>query len=126
MTAFMLALAVVLIVGNTIRLDIENRRAEIEVCKLVGGSDAFVRRPFLYGGLWYGLGGGILALLLTEISLLLLRGPVTKLAGLYGSGFSLKGLGFGGVLMLIVGSSLLGWAGSWVATTRHLRNIEPS
>ncbi|MDH3646615.1 MAG: permease-like cell division protein FtsX [Gammaproteobacteria bacterium] len=126
LTAFLLALAVTLIVGNTIRLDIENRRGEIEVTKLVGGSDAFVRRPFLYGGLWYGLGGGIVALVLTELSLLLLRGPVARLAGLYGSGFELRGLGPGGIAVLIVGSGLLGWAGSWVATSRHLRDIEPT
>lgn len=126
LTAVLLALAVALIIGNTIRLDIENRRAEIEVTKLVGGSDAFVRRPFLYSGFWYGLGGGVLALLLTELSLLLLRGPVTRLAGLYGSGFSLSGLGARGVALVLVGSALLGWTGSWVATTRHLREIEPT
>lgn len=126
LTAFMLALAVGLIIGNTIRLDIENRRSEIEVTKLVGGSNAFVRRPFLYGGFWYGFGGGLIALILSEVSLILLRGPVARLAGLYGSSFSLQGLGLRGVALVIIGSSLLGWAGSWVATTRHLRDIEPS
>ncbi|MDH3589759.1 MAG: permease-like cell division protein FtsX [Gammaproteobacteria bacterium] len=126
LSAFLLALAVMLIVGNTIRLDIENRRTEIEVTKLVGGSDAFVRRPFLYGGFWYGLGGGLLALALTEVSLLMLRNPAAKLAGLYGSSYSLTGLGFRGIAVLVGGSALLGWTGSWIATTRHLRDIEPT
>lgn len=124
-TAVLLALAVVLIVGNTIRLDIENRRSEIEVTKLVGASDAFVRRPFLYSGLWYGLGGGLLASLLVIVGLLLLRAPVAQLAGLYGSGFSLVGPGFDGLGALVGGGAALGWLGSWTATTRHLRRIEP-
>ncbi len=125
LSAFLLALGVVLIVGNTIRLDIENRRSEIEVTKLVGGSDAFVRRPFLYSGFWYGFGGGLLALALTFISLLMLRGPAARLAGHYGSGYTLSGLGWSGTATLLAVSALLGWAGSWIATTRHLRQIEP-
>lgn len=125
LSATLLALAVVLIVGNTIRLDIENRRSEIEVTKLVGASDAFVRRPFLYSGLWYGLGGGLLASLLVIVGLLLLRAPVAQLAGLYGSGFSLVGPGFDGLGALVGGGAALGWLGSWTATTRHLRRIEP-
>ncbi|NND61029.1 MAG: ABC transporter permease [Gammaproteobacteria bacterium] len=126
LTAILLALAVVLIVGNTIRLDIQNRRAEIEVTKLVGGSDAFVRRPFLYSGLWFGLAGGLLALALIGTGYLLLRGPVARLAGEYGSGFVLHGADASSALGLFLTGGLLGWAGSWVATTRHLRRIEPS
>ncbi len=125
LVGLLLALGVVVIVGNTIRLDIQNRRDEIEVTKLVGGSDAFVRRPFLYCGFWYGLGGGLLAWLVVSISVALLAGPVRKIAGLYGSQFSLAGLGFlGGVALLAAGAGL-GWLGSYVAATRHLRAIEP-
>jgi cell division transport system permease protein len=123
--AMLLAAGVVVIVGNTIRLDIQNRRDEIEVTKLVGGSDAFVRRPFLYAGFWYGLGGGLLAWLVTTLVVLALAGPVRRIAGLYGSGFALSGLSFRAALTLILAGIALGWLGSYVATTRHLRNVEP-
>jgi cell division transport system permease protein len=122
----LLAVGILVIVGNTIRLDIQNRRAEIEVTKLVGGSDGFVRRPFLYAGVWYGIGGGLLAWVVTAIVLAALRDPVARIAGLYGSGFELSGLGFeaGGILL---GSGVaLGWLGSYVAASRHLRQIEPT
>jgi cell division transport system permease protein len=125
MVAVLLAIGVVVIVGNTIRLDIQNRRDEIEVTKLVGGSDAFVRRPFLYSGLWYGLGGGLLAWIVVTVAVALLSGPVQRIAGLYGSGFSLSGLGFTGGLTLLLSGVALGWLGSFVAATRHLRAIEP-
>ncbi len=125
MVAVLLAIGVVVIVGNTIRLDIQNRRDEIEVTKLVGGSDAFVRRPFLYCGVWYGLGGGLLAWLVAALAVALLSGPVQRIAGLYGSSFSLRGLGFSGGLALLLAGVLLGWLGSFVAATRHLRVIEP-
>jgi cell division transport system permease protein len=119
------ALGVLVIVGNTIRLDIENRRDEIEVTKLVGGSDAFVRRPFLYNGVWYGLGGGAIAWLIVAIVVLVLSDPVRRIAGLYGSGFSLHGLGADGSVALVAGGALLGWLGSFIAATRELRGIEP-
>ena len=122
----LLGLGVVVIVGNTIRLDIQGRRDEIEVTKLVGGSDAFVRRSFLYSGFWYGLGGGLLAWVVVSISVALLGGPVHKIAGLYGSQFSLVGLGFGGGLSLLSTGAALGWIGSFMAATRHLRAIEPN
>jgi cell division transport system permease protein len=126
LTASLLGLGIVLIVSNTIRLDILNRRAEIEVMKLVGASDGFARRPFLYSGIWYGLGGGLIALILVGIAAGLLAQPVERLALLYGSAFRLSGLGISvaaGVLGLSVG---LAWVGSWLAATRHIRAIEPS
>lgn len=122
----LLALAVLLIIGNTIRLDIQNQRAEIEVIKLIGASNAFVRRPFLYTGLWYGLLGGLLAWLLTVVSLGMLEAPVQRLAGLYQSTFRLSGLGAHNVFALIGLSCLLGLSGSWLAVSRHLSKIEPS
>lgn len=122
----MLAMAVLLIIGNTIRLDIQNRRAEIEVSKLIGASDAFIRRPFLYTGIWYGLLGGVLAWFITQTSLLLMEEPIHRLALLYHSDYRLSGLGIGNTLLLILISCLLGLIGSWIAVSRHLKEIEPS
>jgi cell division transport system permease protein len=126
LTGGLLALGVVLVIGNTIRLDILNRRAEIEVMKLVGATDGFARRPFLYTGIWYGLGGGFVAILLVEIAVLLLAAPVARLAGVYGSPFRFLGLGFAEAGMLLAAALGLGWIGSWLAATRHIRGIEPS
>jgi len=126
LTAGLLGVGVVLIVGNTIRLDILNRRAEIEVMKLVGATDGFARRPFLYSGVWYGLGGGLMALILLWIAVTVLGRPVENLAKLYGSQFHLEGLGFtneAGVLLIAVA---LAWLGSWLAATRHIRRIDPT
>jgi cell division transport system permease protein len=122
----LLGLAVLLVVGNTIRLDIQNRREEIEVTKLIGATNAFIRRPFLYTGLWYGLCGGLLAWLLTSLSLLLIDDSVASLAVLYSSNFQLSGLSGGETLLLIGLSSALGLGGSWLAVSRHLHEIEPS
>lgn len=124
--AGLLGLAVVLVVGNTIRLEIGGRRTEIEVSKLLGATDGFIRRPFLYHGAWYGLAGGLLACLLVGLAVILVEDPVGHLAGLYGSAFTLQGLGLVGALALLGAGALLGWAGSWLAVARHLRAIEPS
>lgn len=121
----MLALAVILIVGNTIRLAIQNRREEIVVIKLIGGTDAFIRRPFLYTGFWYGLAGGILAILMVYSALWLLAGPVEHLAGLYQTPLRLQTLGATTMAMLLAISISLGLLGSWLAVGRHLREIEP-
>jgi cell division transport system permease protein len=120
-----LAIAVLLVVGNTIRLEIGNRRAEIEIMELVGATPAFIRRPFLYTGAWYGLLGGLTAWVLIGIGLLLLQGPVSRLAALYQTDFPLSGLGILPSLVLLAGSMLLGLGGSWVAVSRHLATIEP-
>ncbi|AFU99730.1 permease-like cell division protein FtsX [Simiduia agarivorans] len=123
--ASLLALGMLLAIGNTLRLAIENRRDEILVVKLVGGTDAFVRRPFLYMGLWYGLGGGLVALLLVLVGVMLIDGPVAALAAAYESQFRLQGLGFSGVLVLVSVALLVGWLGAWLAVGRHLRDIQP-
>lgn len=124
-TAVLLAAAVVIVIGNTIRLDIQNRRDEIVVTKLIGASAGFIRRPFLYSGLWYGIGGGLLALALVAVSLWLTADGVARLAGLYGSGFRLSGLDWRESLTVLGVGAFLGWFGSWFAAARHMRRIEP-
>ena len=121
----MLALGILLVIGNTIRLAIENRRDEIVVVKLVGGTNGYVRRPFLYTGLWYGVFGGLLAWLLVTISLSWLAGSVANLASLYQSNFALTGLGFSGFVALPLMAGALGLLGAWQAVARHLAAIEP-
>ena len=123
--AGLLGVAIVVIIGNTIRLDIQNRREEIEVTKLIGASNAFVRRPFLYSGLWYGLGGGLLALALVGYGLYALEQPVRRLAGLYNSAFTVLDLDLSESLIIIGIGVLLGLSGSWLAAARHMRRIEP-
>ena len=123
--SLVLSLGVVLIMGNTIRLAIENRRQEIEVIKLFGATDSFVRRPFLYLGFWYGFGGATIAMILLQSSLVFLAEPVELLAQSYRDDFALQGPGAGGVLFLLLMGSLLGIAGALVAVSRHLRLIEP-
>jgi cell division transport system permease protein len=123
--AALLSMGVLLVIGNTIRLAIESRRDEIVIVKLVGGTNAFVRRPFLYTGLWYGLGGGLMAWLIINISLYLISSPVAELSGLYQSQFRLQGLGAANTLLLWLSSALLGLAGAWLAASRHLSQIEP-
>ena len=121
----LLAAGVLGVVGNTIRLEINNRRAEIEVTKLVGGSNAFVRRPFLYSGFWQGLGGGLLALGLVEAGLFALAPYVAQLAAAYGASFELRGLSAREWPVLVAGGALLGYLGARLASGYHLRRIEP-
>lgn len=124
--AGVLALAILLIVGNTIRLSIESRHDEIEVAKLVGATDAFIRRPFLYRGVWYGLASGLAAVAMIDIGVAMLRGPVNTLTALYESDFSLANLSMKSSMLLIVLGILLGLLGSWVAVGKHLHRIEPT
>lgn len=125
LAAVLLGAGVLAVVGNTIRLEILNRRAEIEVTKLVGGSNAFVRRPFLYAGALYGFGGALLAWIILEGAVLVLQGPAARLAQLYGSSFVLTGLGGRELIVLLGGGMALGWLGAWISAYRHLRSIEP-
>lgn len=123
--AALLSGAVLLIIGNTIRLEIQNRHSEIEIVKLVGGTDAFIRRPFLYEGFWYGLIGSLIALVLVFSALSLMQGPVERLAGLYQSQFDLTLFTSGAFASILLGSPLLGLLGAWLAVSRHLKRIVP-
>lgn len=124
-TAILLASGVLAVIGNTIRLEILNRRAEIEVIKLVGGSNGFVRRPFLYTGVLYGLGGAVLGWLIVEAAVAILGQPVATLAQLYGSRYSLQGPTGNEILIVLGAGIVLGWLGAWISAARHLRSIEP-
>ncbi len=124
--AMLLGSAVLLIVGNTIRLAIQNRREEIEIIKLIGATNAFIRRPFLYTGIWYGIGGGLFAISLIASSLWWLSDPISELAGLYDSGYRLEGLSFMEMLNLLGFSTFLGLFGSWVSVSRHLSQTNPT
>jgi cell division transport system permease protein len=121
-----LAVAVLFIVGNTIRLAIENHREEIIITKLVGATDAFIRRPFIYGGVWFGLAGGLIALFIVDGVLWGMRGPVARLAAMYESDFQLGMMGSAEIGTLLLVGAFLGWLGAWLAVGRHLRHIEPT
>lgn len=121
----LLGFGVIIVIGNTIRLEINNRQDEIEVIKLVGGSNGYVRRPFLYSGFWYGFGGGIVAILTIWGVLGLVNSPARALAELYDSSYRLIGLNFMETLMLLGTGGILGWAGAAIATARHLRDADP-
>jgi cell division transport system permease protein len=120
------AFAVLLIIGNTIRLDIQNRYQEIIVTKLIGATNAFIRRPFLYGGLWYGLLGGLISWLIVEIGYIAISGPLNRLNLLYQADLVLITFSFQDFIILISSSTLLGLTGSWIAVARHLNQIEPT
>lgn len=117
------SLAVVVVVANTIRLDVASRAHEIEVLHLVGASNGFIRQPFLYLGFWYGLLGSMLALLLLGLSMMYLAGPLGRLLDAYDSGFGLSGLDGAGVGLVLASGGLLGLLGSWLAVQRYLRQF---
>ena len=123
--ATLLALAVLLIVGNTIRMAIQNYHREIEVMKLIGGSDRFIRRPFLYSGIFYGLSSAIFAAIILNFLLIWLQAPINQLTALYNTQFSLQGLTLKQTGLLILVGILLGFGGSWFTVNRHLRHIQP-
>jgi cell division transport system permease protein len=121
----LLGFGVVFIVGNTIRLELQNRREEIAVAKLLGATHWFIRRPFLYAGFWYAFLGACLAWLFANLLLLLLRGPATQLAELYGSPYRLSFLSLEETELLLGGSVVLGIAGAWAVVLYHLRRLDP-
>lgn len=123
--ALLLSIAVVLIVGNTIRLNISSKRDEIAVMKLVGATDAYIQRPFLYTGLWYGLIGGIITWIATGVLLWWLSAAVRDIAELYESQFRLIGLNFAEMGVVWGFAIGLGLLGSYLAVRKHVRAIEP-
>lgn len=122
----LLGLGAVLVVGNTVRLDIQSRREEIGVLQLLGASDGFIRRPFLYLGAWYGFGAGLLALALLAAAGTALREPLAALSASYGSQFALKGLDLFHSSFVLLGTVVLGWLGAWAVAGHFLRQTRPT
>ncbi len=122
----LLGLAAVLVVGNTVRLDIQARREEIGVLQLLGASDGFIRRPFLYLGAWYGLGAGVVALGLVAGAGAALAGPLAELSRSYGSPFALKGLDLLHSSIVLLAIVVVGWLGAWLVTGHFLRQTRPT
>lgn len=123
--ALLLLCGALLVIGNTIRLMIMDKKAEIEVMKLVGATDSFIQRPFLYTGLWLGLFGGFIAFATVELLLYWLSGGIVRVTELYQSSFSLHVLSLQEIGYLMLAGMLLGWAGSYLAVRSHIRAIEP-
>ena len=121
-----LAAAVVLVMVNTIRLAIESRREEIVVVKIVGGTDGFVRRPFLYTGFCFGFAGGLASVILVQSAMWWLGGPIDELLSLYSSEQSLTSMALSSLITLPLFSGALGLLGAWLAVGRHLGDIEPN
>jgi len=124
--AALLALGALLVVGNTVRLDIQGRAEEIATLRLLGATDGFVRRPFLYLGAWYGLLAGLLALLLTGLARGALQAPVAALIASYHGDFALAPIPPGHAAGLLAGAVALGWIGAFLAVGHHLRHAEGS
>jgi len=123
--AALLALATLLVIGNTVRMDIQARAEEIAVMQLIGAGSGFVRRPFLYAGLWYGLLGGVLAVVIAIGAEWAIAGPLDRLLASYDHALALSGLGVVSALIVIGASSLLGWAGAYLASARHMAAGHP-
>jgi cell division transport system permease protein len=126
LVAGLLGLGMLLVVGNTVRLDIQSRAEEIQTVQLLGATDGFVRRPFLYLGAWYGALAAVLAIGVALAAQLALQAPVATLVETYGSGFELRGIGLTTALGVLLGAMALGWLGAWLAAGHHLRQTLPS
>ena len=120
----LLSSALVAVTFNTIRLQILTRREEIEISKLIGATNPFIRRPFLYFGSLQGLAGGLMAWGVLSIAVLLLNRDLSSLAALYSASFRIAGLRWDDAVSLLMFSVLLGWLGAWLSVTRHLWRIE--
>ncbi len=120
----LLGVAVLLIVSNTIRLELQNRRAEIDITRLVGATRSFIMRPFIYSGFWYGFLGGVFACILVNLAIWLIDGPTSSLANLYNSTFNLAFMPFSHAILWILFSIFLGISGSWIVVSRYLTELE--
>jgi cell division transport system permease protein len=123
--SLLLGVAVLFITGNTIRLELHNRRDEVVIAKLVGATDGFIQRPFLYSGFWMGFFSGVAAWFIVTVTMLILKQPVEKLSGLYDGAFHILFLGFMETLALLAISSVLGVAGSWIVLHFQLQKLKP-
>lgn len=123
--AALLVAGLLLVVGNTIRLDLGSRRDEIAVLQELGATDGFIRRPFLYQGLWLGALGGLGALAVLAAALYWLHAPLVELLGSYQAGFAPRGIGWREGAAIMLGAGLLGWLGAWLASGHHLRHTRP-
>lgn len=123
--SLLLGVAVLFITGNTIRLELHNRRDEVVLAKLVGATDGFIQRPFLYSGFWMGFFSGVTAWFIVTVTLLILKQPVERLSGLYDGAFHILFLGFLETLALLAISSALGVAGSWIVLHFQLQKLKP-
>ena len=124
--ALLLGIGALLVVGNTVRLDIQSRKEEIGVLQLLGATDGFIRRPFLYLGAWYGLAAGVLAIALLSLANHYLAPPLSELAASYGSRFSLQGFNLLQALLVVLAAGLLGWLGAGIVTGHYLRQTRPA
>jgi cell division transport system permease protein len=122
----LLGLGALLVVGNTVRLDIQSRREEIGVLQHLGATDGFIRRPFLYLGTWYGLASGVLAIGLLTVAAGALRAPLAELAASYGSRFMLQGLDPATAAAVVIGAAALGWVGAGLVAGHYLRQTRPT
>jgi len=125
MIGVLMVAAVFLVIGNSVRLSIFARRDTINVQKLIGATDGFILRPFLYGGALLGFSGAFLSLILSEIMVLRLSSGVTEVAKVFGTQFELSGLSFDECLLLLLVCSMIGWIAAWLATVQHLRHFTP-
>jgi len=123
--AGLLALAALLVIGNTVRLDIQGRSEEIAVMQLLGADDGFVRRPFLYTGLWYGILAGVMSLMLIAIVQWVLAAPLAQLVASYDHRFDVHGMAPATMLAAFGASIALGWLGAFIAASRHIALGQP-
>ena len=124
LTVLMLG-AVFLIVGNTLRFNVLANKEEIQTMKLIGATDSFILRPYLYTGMWFGVLGATIAWLVTALVTIVMNSAVEDLAALYDSQFRLIGLSWDESLLLIIIGSLLGCIAARFSAQRHLKEIEP-
>lgn len=125
MIGLLMVAAVFLVIGNSVRLSIFARRDTINVQKLIGATDGFILRPFLYGGALLGFSGAFFSLILSEIVVMRLSSAVRDVAQVFGTKFDLSGLGFDECLLLLLVSAMIGWMAAWIATVQHLRRFTP-
>ena len=123
--SIMVGIGVLFIIGNTIRLELQSRKDEVVIAKLVGATNAYIRRPFLYTGFWIGFISGIVAWFIVAILMLILKQPVEKLSGLYEGELHLIFLSITDSLALLAVASLLGILSSWAVLIFQLRHTKP-